>query len=244
MLNYFNKLYRGTKQAFFAEVSQALERQEKQFIVTANPETLMLGRENLAFDAVLQKNTTTIVPDGIGVIKAGKMLGMSLHERITGVDLAGYLLDEAERLQKRVFLYGAKEEVIRALETRITQTHPAILLCGCYNGYDHNDAQVMQEALDQRADIIMVALGIPRQELLIDAYFAKATKGVFIGVGGSFDVLSGAKKRAPSLWVKCNLEWLYRILKEPQRIKRFYRSNVKFIHVIRRMKKDGTRYDA
>ena len=78
-------------------------------------------------------------------------------------------------------------------------------------------------------DICLVALGIPEQELLINKYFNKFKKGIFIGVGGSFDVLSGHKKRAPKLMIKLHLEWLYRIIKEPKRFKRFWESNIKFM---------------
>ena len=85
----------------------------------------------------------------------------------------------------------------------------------------------------------MVALGIPQQELLINKYFDKAKKGIFIGVGGSFDVYSETKKRAPKLFIKLNLEWLYRLLKEPGRIKRFYNNNIKFIAYVFKNRKNN-----
>jgi N-acetylglucosaminyldiphosphoundecaprenol N-acetyl-beta-D-mannosaminyltransferase len=86
-------------------------------------------------------------------------------------------------------------------------------------------------------DIVLVALGVPKQELLIAKHYDKFSKGIFVGVGGSFDVISGTKKRAPEIIQKLNIEWLYRIIGDKERIKRFYNSNVKFVFEIRRMNK-------
>lgn len=94
----------------------------------------------------------------------------------------------------------------------------------------------MLEAAAAAPDIMLVALGIPAQEKLIYKHLNKFKKGIFVGVGGSFDVLSGTKARAPEFFINHNLEWLYRILKEPSRIKRFYNSNVKFIFKVKHEK--------
>ena len=92
----------------------------------------------------------------------------------------------------------------------------------------------MEEVIKLKPDICMVALGIPLQEKIIYKYFDKFKKGIFIGVGGSFDVLSGFKKRAPKIFIKLNLEWLYRIIKEPKRINRFINNNIKFMFKIKK----------
>ena len=89
----------------------------------------------------------------------------------------------------------------------------------------------------QAPDIILVALGMPQQELLIYKHIKEFSKGIFIGVGGSFDVISGMKKRAPEFFVKLNLEWLYRIMSEPKRLKRFWDNNIKFLFVVQKEKK-------
>ena len=96
---------------------------------------------------------------------------------------------------------------------------------------------VFKEIIKLKPDVVMVALGIPNQEKLIYKHLKEFKKGIFIGVGGSFDVISGSKKRAPKLFVKLNIEWLYRICKEPSRLKRFWNNNVKFIFKIQKMKK-------
>ena len=98
---------------------------------------------------------------------------------------------------------------------------------------------MFDEIADEQPDIVLVALGIPQQEILIYKNYERFEKGIFIGVGGSFDVLSGMKKRAPEFFVKCNLEWLYRIVKEPKRMKRFFVSNIKFIIEVLKLAKKG-----
>ncbi len=235
---YFEKLYTGDRDTFFAEMGRALENGEKHFIVTANPETLMIGEKNADFDRVLLKDSVTIVPDGIGVVKAAESLGKTMHGRVTGVELSAHLLEEANRLGKSVYLYGAKEEVLAALLQKLSETHPNLKIVGAKNGYDHKRDDVMEDAAKQAPDLMLVALGIPHQELLIDRHFEQFEKGIFIGVGGTFDVLSGTVRRAPRLFVKLNLEWLWRILRQPSRFARFYESNVKFISRVKTIRKE------
>ena len=235
--DYFDKLYTGTQADFFATAASALAEQKKMFVITANPETMMIGESRPEFDQVLCKPYTTIVPDGIGVVKAAEMLGMHPNGRVTGVELASFLIEQAGQMGKRIYLYGAKEEVVSALVQKIGQSPHAATIAGYRNGYGQNDDEVFEEICALKPDVVLVALGIPRQEILIDRWYDKFDHGIFVGVGGSFDVLSGKKKRAPKLFVKLNLEWFYRIVKEPKRFGRFYRSNVKFLSEIRKLKK-------
>ena len=112
-------------------------------------------------------------------------------------------------------------------------------IAGYQDGYVQDKDAVFEEIVTLKPDAVLVALGIPAQEILIHKYYNRFDKGIFVGVGGSFDVLSGTKKRAPEIFIKLNLEWLYRIAKEPQRFKRFYDSNVRFIGKIRKMRMWG-----
>lgn len=235
--DYFNKLYTGAQSDFFQIALDALIQQEKMFVVTANPETMMIGEQNELFNQVLCKSYTTIVPDGIGVVKAAEALGIQCNGRVTGVELSSFLIEQAGRVGKSIYLYGAKEEVVSALVQKIQQSATPATVVGYRNGYNQNDDEVFEEICKLKPDVVLVALGIPRQEILIDKWYNKFDKGIFIGVGGSFDVLSGCKKRAPHFFVRFNLEWLYRIVKEPKRFSRFYHSNIKFLSEIRRLKK-------
>ena len=154
-----------------------------------------------------------------------------------GVDLALQLLSYCNELGKSVYLLGAKPEVIQKMKETISRDYPNAKLVGAVDGYVEDKDDVFVDMLEKKPDVILVALGIPRQEKLINKYYGQFDKGIFVGVGGSFDVISGNKKRAPSFFVKLNLEWLYRITKEPNRLKRFFNSNIRYIFKI--MKERG-----
>ena len=242
MKEYFDKLYTGKYQEFIVKLEKSIKEEEKKFIITANPETFMMGRKHPIFDEVLKKPYITIVPDGIGIVKAANILGMRLESRITGVEICEELFSILNREKRSLYLFGAKKEVLETLCKVITEKYQDIKLLGCSDGYIDDKDKVMEEAALAKPDVLLVALGIPNQEVLIDKYYDEFEKGILIGVGGSFDVLSGIKKRAPKIFIKCNLEWLYRIFKEPKRIKRFYISNVKFIKEVYALKK-GKHYE-
>ncbi len=233
--DYFEKLYTGSQEAFFARADAAMDQGERLFVVTANPEVMMLAQADPALDAVLCDPAATIVPDGIGVVKAARSLGLSLPGRVTGVELAWELIRHAGETGKRIGLYGAGEPVLQALLARIGREASGAEVVLAKNGYEHDDDQVFAQLLTLEPDLVLVALGVPRQELLIARWLPRFAKGVFVGVGGSFDVLSGSKQRAPELFLKLNLEWLYRITKEPKRLGRFLRSNLRFLGKVRRI---------
>ena len=111
MKEYFEKIFTDGQSAFEKILRDRLRDESKTFVVTANPETLMTGQKDTAFDALLRDANTQIVPDGIGIVKAARMLGYNVKERITGVDICQYLLKEADSQKKSVFLFGAKEEL-------------------------------------------------------------------------------------------------------------------------------------
>ena len=184
---------------------------------------------------LLDKNNS-IVPDGIAVVKACNMLNLPVTERIAGVDIAEYLFGIANEQKKSLYLFGAKKEVIESLVNKIKVDYNNINILGYSDGYVEDRDKVFKEIIKLKPDICLVALGIPYQEKLIYKHLDEFNKGIFVGVGGSFDVLSGTKKRAPKIFIKLNLEWLYRIVCEPKRLKRFWNNNVKFILKIRKEK--------
>ena len=145
------------------------------------------------------------------------------------------LLNEKKR---SLYLFGAKKEVLELLKEKLAADYPNIQLTGACDGYAPDKDAIFDEIAALQPDVVLVAMGIPMQEKLISKHYHSFQKGIFIGVGGSFDVLSGSKKRAPAIFCKLNLEWLYRIACEPSRFKRFYDSNVKFIFKIKAMQKD------
>lgn len=237
MREYFKKIENIPQDEFFEKMKQCLMQEEKRLIVTANPETLMFAEKDSKFREILLNPHTTIVADGIGVIKGARLLKMNLEHRVLGVDLATKLLSYCNELGKSIYLLGAKPEVIEKMKETISRDYPNAKLVGAVDGYVEDKDDVFVDMLEKKPDVILVALGIPRQEKLISKHYEKFDKGIFVGVGGSFDVISGDKKRAPSFFVKLNLEWLYRITKEPNRLKRFFNSNIRYIFKI--MKERG-----
>ena len=230
--NIYTNLYINSKKECYELIENKLKNKEKEFIITANPETYMLSRKDSEISDMLYNKNNLVVPDGISIVKTSNILGYSIKERITGVDLAEYLFELANKNKYKVYLFGASEDVIDKLSGIINTKYPNINLVGGTNGYMKDKDGVMNYIKTTNPDIVMLALGIPLQEKLINRHINDFKKGIFIGVGGSFDVLSGTKKRAPRIFIKLNLEWLYRIASEPKRITRFIKHNIKYLIVI------------
>lgn len=236
MKDLINKIYKGTNKEFLDLLDKRIDDNKKTFIITANPETLTYSESDEEINKMLNDKNNLIIPDGIAIVKAANMLGINIKERITGFDVCEHLLNYASINKKKVYLFGSKEEVIDGIQEVIKNKYNGIKLVGSENGYVKDKDGVFKKIIKLEPDIVLVALGIPAQEKLIYKHLNSFKKGIFVGVGGSFDVISGTKKRAPKLFIKLNLEWLYRIVTEPKRLKRFYNNNIKFILKIRKEK--------
>lgn len=197
-----------------------IRNQEKTFVVTANPEIVEYANEHQDYKDIITK-ADYITPDGIGIIMASKWLNQPLQERITGFDLMNQLFAIANEQSLKVYLLGAEESVIEKAASKVRQQFPSITLVGYHHGYvDIEDETLAKSIADLEPDIILTALGFPRQEKWTSLHYPLFKKGLFMGVGGSFDVLAGKVNRAPVLWQKMRLEWLYRLIQEPSRWKR------------------------
>ena len=236
MKELFDKLYNKEESSFYNILSKNLKNNKKMFIVTANPETFMISEKDEDMKDLLLDKNTILVPDGIGIVKAARMINYDVKERITGIDIANKLLELGNIQKKSIYLFGSKQEVIDSMKEVLKEKYPNLELVGASNGYEKDKDKIFEKIAKVKPDIVLVALGIPLQEKLIYKHLNKFDKGIFVGVGGSFDVISGHKKRAPKIFIKLNLEWLYRILKEPKRLKRFYDSNVKFLFKVKKYK--------
>lgn len=239
MLKIFKRLYNKSKESFYKKMKSNLDKEEKMFVVTANPETFMKSETDENVRKLLLDKRSILVPDGIGIVKAAKIIDYPVEERITGIDIAVKLLEYGNELKKTIYLFGSTEEVISSMNNVLKEKYPNLKIVGTSNGYVKDKDAVFKKIINKKPDIVLVALGIPMQEKLIYKYLDKFDKGILVGVGGSFDVISGKKKRAPKIFIKFNLEWLYRITTEPKRIKRFYNSNIKFILKIKKLKNGG-----
>lgn len=229
MKDILEKIYNEEENIFYSILEDLLTTNKKKFIITVNPEIIMKSYKNIKIKEMLLNDNNILVPDGISIIKKAKQYNINIKERITGVDISSKALEICNKNKKSIYLFGSKKEVLDKLIININQKYPNINIVGFSDGYVEDKDKVMQEIISLSPDLILIALGVPNQELLINKYIEKAKKGVFIGVGGTFDVLSGCKKRAPKLFIKLNLEWLYRIICEPTRLKRFIQNNIVFM---------------
>ena len=229
MKDILEKIYNEEENIFYSILEDLLIKNKKKFIITVNPEIIMKSYKNIEIKEMLLNDNNILLPDGISIIKKAKQYNINIKERITGVDISSKALEICNKNKKSIYLFGSKKEVLDKLIININQKYPNINIVGFSDGYVEDKDKVMQEIISLSPDLILIALGVPNQELLINKYIEKAKKGVFIGVGGTFDVLSGCKKRAPKLFIKLNLEWLYRIICEPTRLKRFIQNNIVFM---------------
>ena len=167
------------------------------------------------------RKATYIVPDGIGVVKGAKILNQNIPERVPGIELMTDLLSMANENNQSVYFYGAKKEVIDSMVKKLLIDYPNLNIVGYCDGYNNDeDDSVTNEVIKLEPDYVFVAKGCPLQDEWINKVIVKVDKGLFMGVGGSFDVLGGFVKSAPKIYQKLNLEWLYRIAGNPKRWKR------------------------
>lgn len=215
------EFYNTTKNEFLRDdLSPRLLEQVTTFVVTANPEIVMHTREDSEYKRIIQ-SADYVIPDGIGIIKAANMIKQPLQERIPGYDLMVDLLNYANEQHLSCYFLGAKETTNDKMIKQVQETLPGITIAGHHHGFfDLGNKDVVADIKEAQPDLIFVALGLPRQELWIDRYKDEFAKGLFIGVGGSFDSYTGEVKRAPQKWIDLNLEWLYRFIKQPVRFKR------------------------
>ncbi|GGH76504.1 N-acetylglucosaminyldiphosphoundecaprenol N-acetyl-beta-D-mannosaminyltransferase [Pullulanibacillus pueri] len=214
------KFISSPMEAFVQELNRRLISGQQTFVVTANPEIMMYTYKDPNYAQVL-KHADYIIPDGIGVVMASKILKKPIESRLPGFDLMMHLLELATEKNYSVYFLGAKEEVIVKAVKQAAIQFPKLKIAGYHHGYiDFNDTSIIEEIRSKSPDIVLVGLGFPQQEMWIQNNRHVMEKGVFMGVGGSFDVLAGLVKRAPEIWQKLNLEWLYRLIKQPSRWRR------------------------
>lgn len=189
-------------------------------VVTINPEMFEYAEKDADFVNIV-RDAEMVIPDGVGVKIALKLNGVDV-DRIPGVDFAKRLLEESALNDIPVAIVGAKEEVITKAVENLMSEITGLNIVYYHNGYFENDEQIYLELVSKSPKLILVAMGSPRQEKFI--YDAKKVlkPALMIGIGGSLDVWSGNVKRAPRILQKLGLEWLYRTMLQPSRIKRIF----------------------
>lgn len=219
-------------------MQQTIELVEK-YITTKTPLHLM----GVNADKINEMNTNRLLQkivnkcgiinaDGASVVLASRFLGSPLPERVAGIDLMQELVSLSAQKGYSIYLLGAKEKVVKKTGNVLKKKFPKLNIAGEHNGYFSDDKWdlISKELEKVNPDIVFVGITSPKKEYLIEYLQNRGIKSVFMGVGGSFDVISGYIPRAPKWMQRSNLEWLFRVSQEPRRLfKRYFVGNFKFI---------------
>lgn len=210
----------GMKETTAYLTEAILERVPHQ-IITANPIMVMTALERPEYMAVMQ-GADLLVPDGTGIVWAAAKGGQPVEERVAGFDLLHEMMKIGEKYRWKVFLLGSTPEVIQETASRLQLQYLGVEIVGYRDGYfgPEEDADVIREITAAGPDMLFVARSVDTQEPWIAKYKEQLGVPLMMGVGGSFDVISGKTKRAPKLLQKLRLEWFYRLVKEPTRYRR------------------------
>lgn len=207
--------------------AQACRDGGQEIVFTPNSEIVQMCIDDPALYTVVNSATLT-VPDGIGIIKAARILGTPMKEKVAGVDLGRRVLDFCAHDGHSVYFLGGKPGVAEAAASRMIKEYPGLHICGMHDGYfeksgAENDA-IVQSIEKSGARVLYVCLGAPAQEKWICENREKMPGvRIFLGLGGSLDVYAGMVKRAPRIFIQLGLEWFYRLLSDPKRIGRMMR---------------------
>ncbi len=203
-------------------------------IVTPNSEIVQNASKDEELKALIGE-ADLIIPDGIGLVYASKIMGCPLSERVTGIDFLETIIAHLAETGESIFFFGSKPGVADAAAARMKEKYPGLRVAGTQNGYftPEEEPGIVEQINASGADFLCVALGAPKQERFIAQHREEFTsvRGA-IGVGGSLDVWAGNLKRAPEFYRKHGLEWLYRFIQQPSRIGRMAALPVFMLRVI------------
>lgn len=190
-------------------------------VVTPNAEMLYKSLEDAELAGVLRQADLAI-PDGAGVVLASRWLGNPVPQRVTGVDLVQALFERGNKNGYRFFLLGAKPESVQEAARRLAETFPGLTVCGHHHGYfgPGEESLIIDQIRAARPQALLCGLGVPKQEKWLGRLYPELGVPVSLGIGGAIDVFAGKVERAPRWAQKANLEWLYRLCRQPGRIGR------------------------
>ena len=206
---------------------ELMQTERCSLIVTPNSEIIVNASKDDDLKRIIEE-ADLIIPDGIGLVYASKILGMPLKERVTGIDFLDSILGCLEEKDLSVFFLGSKPEnnnspgIAELAAENIKKKYQNLRVAGTHHGYfkESDEEEIINKINDSEADFLCVAMGSPKQEKFIACHRSKLKARCAIGVGGSLDVWAGTLKRAPEFFQSHGLEWLYRLIQEPRRYKR------------------------
>lgn len=213
-----------------------IERKTAAYGVTPNAEIVYEAMGDDTLRQILCQ-ADLVLPDGAGVVLGAKILGTPLKQKVAGIDFAHGLMDRYKDTDKTFYFLGSKPGVAEAAAEKMKEKYPGLKICGTADGYFKDEAPVVAAINEKKPDVLFVCLGAPKQEKFMFTHKDELQVGLMMGLGGSLDGFAGNVKRAPQWMIRLNLEWFYRLLKEPKRFGRMLRLP-KFLWrvVLRRMK--------
>lgn len=213
-----------------------IARKSAAYGVTPNAEIVYETMDNDELRKIVCQ-ADLVLPDGAGVVLGAKILGTPLKEKVAGIDFAHGLMDRFKGTDKTFYFLGSKPGVAEEAARKMQEKYPGLNICGTADGYFQDDGPVVDAINEKKPDILFVCLGAPKQEIFMANHKQELQVGLMMGLGGSLDGFAGNVKRAPKWMIRLNLEWLYRLLKEPRRLGRMMRLP-KFLWrvLLRRMK--------
>ena len=205
-----------------ARAEQILAGKKTCYAVTPNAEIAYEALYDETLRALIN-GADLVLPDGAGVVLASKLLKTPLKQKVAGVDFADGLLGVLEETGGRLYLLGSKPGIGELAAEKMCEKHPKLNICGIADGYFKDEAAVVEKINAAAPDVLFVCLGAPKQEHFMQAHRKELNVRLMAGLGGSLDSFAGTVKRAPRWMIRMNLEWLYRLIKQPSRFGRMLR---------------------
>lgn len=211
-----------TMEEALARGRHILQGERTCYCVTPNAEMAYEALQDEGFRRLLN-GAELVLPDGAGVILGAKLLKTPLKQKVAGIEFAQNMLSVMEELGSRLYLLGSKPGVAELAGKKMLEKHPKLQICGMADGYFKDEAEVVEKINTAQADAVYVCLGSPKQEYFMHKHREALSAKLLCGLGGTLDGIAGTVKRAPRWMIRLQLEWLYRLIKEPRRFKRMLR---------------------
>ncbi len=220
-----------------AQAVALLPEKRGAIVVTPNSEIVYEAMADVGLRDLLN-GADLVLPDGAGVVLGSKILKTPLKEKVAGVDFADRMLQHLAETGGSVYLLGGKPGIAELAAQKMVEKHPGLTICGMADGYFRDEAPVVEAVRAAQPDVLFVCLGAPKQEKFMACHQRELPVGLMAGLGGSLDAFAGTVKRAPRWMIRLNLEWFYRLIKEPWRFKRMLRLP-KFLFAVMRRRMRG-----
>ena len=211
-----------TKAQALEKFRQLLDGSRCELIVTPNAEIVEKASKTPQLRRIINEEAALVTPDGVGLIYAAKLKGDHIEEKVAGIDFARSAIEICAQLGRSVYLLGSKPGVAEAAAANLEKEIPGLKIAGFRDGYfkEEEEASIVRQINESGADFLCVALGSPKQEYFVIRHRDMLKVKAAAGLGGSLDIWSGQLNRAPAFYIDHGLEWLYRMIQEPKRLKR------------------------